>query len=94
MSILLLFCSMLCSAIITVGSRLYRGRTEGCEGASGLYNFLVPASATFGWLIVFLTEPSFDDEEEDEGDGKITIDGENIGTPGGSNAGGNWSKPY
>ena len=60
MSILLLFCSMLCSAIITVGSRLYRARTEGCEGASGLYNFLVPASATFGWLIVFLTEPSFD----------------------------------
>ena len=41
-----------------------------------------------------LTEPSFGDEDEDEGDGKITIDGENIGTPGGSNAGENWSKPY
>ena len=41
-----------------------------------------------------LTEPSFGDEDEDEGDGKITIDEENIGTPGGSNAGENWSKPY
>ena len=51
---------MLCSAMITVGSRLYRGRTEGCEGASGLYNFLVPAAATLGWVVVFWTEPTFD----------------------------------
>lgn len=41
-----------------------------------------------------LTEPSFGDEDDEEDDGKITIDGENIGTPGGSNAGENWSKPY
>ena len=39
-------------------------------------------------------EPSFGDEDDEEDDGKITIDGENIGTPGGSNAGENWSKPY
>lgn len=41
-----------------------------------------------------LTEPSFGDEDDEEDDEKITIDGENIGTPGGSNAGENWSKPY
>ena len=39
-----------------------------------------------------MTEPSFGDEEDD--DGKIQIDGDNIGTPGGNNAGENWTNPY
>ena len=60
MDLLLLFLSMLCSAMITVGSRLYRTKTEGCADADSLYNFLVPASAALGWLIVFLIDPSFD----------------------------------
>ena len=60
MNALLLFCSMLTSAMITVGSRLYRARTEDCADANSLYNFLVPATATLGWLILFLIAPSFD----------------------------------
>ena len=60
MDLLILFLIMLCSAMITVGSRLYRTRTEGCADANSLYNFLVPASAALGWLIVFLIDPSFD----------------------------------
>ena len=39
-----------------------------------------------------VTEPNFDDE--DDTDGKIQADGGNIGTPGGSGAGGNWTNPY
>jgi hypothetical protein len=39
-----------------------------------------------------MTEPRFGDDEDN--DGKIQINGDNIGTPGGSNAGENWSKPY
>lgn len=60
MDLLLLFFSMAASAMITVGSRLYRARTEGCADADSLYNLLVPASATVGWLLLFLLEPSFD----------------------------------
>ncbi len=60
MNYFLLFLTMSASAMITVGSRLYRSRTEGCADADALYNILVPASATLGWLILFLWEPSFD----------------------------------
>ena len=60
MDALLLFFSMAASAMITVGSRLYHARTAGCADADSLYNILVPASATVGWLILFLIEPSFD----------------------------------
>lgn len=60
MSYLLLLLTMACSAMITVGSRLYRSRTAGCVGADTLYNVLVPASATLGWLLMLLWEPSFD----------------------------------
>lgn len=60
MDLLLLFFSMAASAMITVGSRLYRARTEGCADADSLYNLLVPASATVGWLLLFLLDPSFD----------------------------------
>ena len=60
MNILILFGSMLASAMITVGSRLYRARTEDCADAGALYNFLVPATATLCWLIIFLTDPRLD----------------------------------
>lgn len=60
MNFLLLFFSMAASAMITVGSRLYRAKTAGCADADSLYNFLVPASATLGWLILFLIDPAFD----------------------------------
>lgn len=56
----LLFLTMAASAMITVGTRLYRSRTAGCQDADALYNILVPASATLGWLVVFLFDPSFD----------------------------------
>ena len=60
MNFLLLLYSMTASAMITVGSRLYRARTVGCADANSLYNVLVPASATLGWLLLFLIDPSFD----------------------------------
>ena len=39
-----------------------------------------------------LTEPNFGDESDT--DDKIQINGDTIGTPGGSNAGENWTNPY
>ena len=60
MNYFLLFLTMSASAMITVGTRLYRSRTAGCADADALYNILVPASATLGWLILFLLDPSFD----------------------------------
>ena len=60
MQYLYLSCAMVFSAMLTICGQLYNRKNEGRPNVSRLYNVIVPASATFGWLILYLLDFSFD----------------------------------
>ena len=60
MEYLFLLGAMSFSAMITVGGRFYNSRNFGRTDVTQLYNVLVAAAASFAWLILWLTDFSFD----------------------------------
>lgn len=60
MEYIYLLLAMTFSATITVGGRLYNDRNKERRDVSLLYNVLVSGSACAAWLILWLTEFSFD----------------------------------
>lgn len=55
-----LLLAMTFSATITVGGRLYNNKNQGRANVSRLYNLMVPISGAIGWLVLYLTDLSFD----------------------------------
>lgn len=60
MDYLYLFLAMSFSATITVGGRLYNQKNKGIDNVSRLYNVLVAFFASLGWLVLWLSDFSFD----------------------------------
>ncbi len=52
--------AMTFSATITLGGRLYKAKTTNLSHVSKLYNMLVPIFATLGWLVIWISDFSFD----------------------------------
>ncbi len=60
MSYLYLFMAMVFSGLITVAGRLYNNKNQGIANVSGLYTFLTPLFNALFWLVLWLTDFSFD----------------------------------
>ena len=60
MTIVYLVLSMAFSAMITIAGRLYNQKNESRAHVSGLYNMLVPMFCALGWLMVWMTDFSFE----------------------------------
>jgi drug/metabolite transporter (DMT)-like permease len=60
MNFIFLFLAMSLSAMITVGGRLYNTKNAGRDNVSMLYSVLTPASAAVTWLILWISDFSFD----------------------------------
>ena len=55
-----LFLAMTFSAFITIGGRLYNAKNADRDNISTLYNLLYAVFAAAGWLVLWLTDFSFD----------------------------------
>ncbi len=60
MTYLYLAMSMVFSATITIGGKLYNNKNRGLENVSKFYSMLVPVFSTLGWLVILLFDFSFD----------------------------------
>lgn len=60
MEYLYLLCAMTFSALITIGGRLYNSKNLGLSHIDRLYSLMTSAAAAFGWLVIWLTDFSFD----------------------------------
>ena len=55
-----LLLAMTFSALITVSGRLYNNKNRELENITRLYSLMVSVAASAGWLILWLTDFSFD----------------------------------
>ena len=52
--------AMTFSAMITISGRLYNNRNEGRANVSSLYNMLVPIFSALGWIVLWISDFSFE----------------------------------
>lgn len=60
MPYLYLIISILCAAAASVMGAFYNSKTNGKRDAAPLYNLIYGISVLTGWIILFISEPSFD----------------------------------
>ncbi|MBQ8415479.1 MAG: hypothetical protein IJX13_01045 [Clostridia bacterium] len=60
MEYLYLLFAMVFSAMLTVCGRVYNNKNAQRPNVSRLYNVIVPAGATLGWLVLYIIDFSFD----------------------------------